>query len=258
MLALIAGTGGLPAALVARLPVRPVVCAMDGFAPELVVDVPFRIEHLGSFIDALIARGVTEVCFAGAVKRPAIDPSAIDAATAPLVPRIMQAIVQGDDGALRIVIALFEERGLNVRTAHEIAPDLLPAVGVLTFERPNEADEADAEVGEDCITEMGAADVGQACVVLDGDILAREDITGTEAMLTAADLTGGILFKAPKLDQDRRADLPLIGVDTARQAADAGLLGIVIEAGGVMVLDLEAVIAELDEHGMFLWVRDAA
>jgi DUF1009 family protein len=38
-------------------------------------------------------------------------------------------------------------------------------------------------------------------------------------------------------------------------AAKAGLAGIVIEAGGVMVLDLAAVIETLNAHGMFLWVR---
>jgi len=31
--------------------------------------------------------------------------------------------------------------------------------------------------------------------------------------------------------------------------------GIVIEAGGVMVVDLEATIAALDAAGLFLWIR---
>ncbi len=106
MLALIAGTGDLPPALVARLPERPLICALDGFRPALTPDITFRMEQLGSFLETLVQRGVTEVCLAGAIKRPAIDPTAIDEATKPLVPRIMQAIAQGDDGALRVVIAL--------------------------------------------------------------------------------------------------------------------------------------------------------
>ncbi len=59
MLALIAGTGNLPPALLARLPQRPLVCALAGFTPQITPDVTFRIEHLGSFLADLRARGVT-------------------------------------------------------------------------------------------------------------------------------------------------------------------------------------------------------
>ncbi|MEC7258771.1 MAG: LpxI family protein, partial [Pseudomonadota bacterium] len=68
---------------------------------------------------------------------------------------------------------------------------------------------------------------------------------------------GGILFKAPKAGQDRRFDMPAIGVDTVRAAQAAGLDGIVLAAGGVMVLDAPAVIAAADTAGLFLWVRAA-
>lgn len=67
---------------------------------------------------------------------------------------------------------------------------------------------------------------------------------------------GGLLFKAPKPGQDRRIDLPTIGADTVRNAAAAGLEGIVIEAGGVLMLDAEATIDEADENGLFIWIRE--
>ncbi len=68
---------------------------------------------------------------------------------------------------------------------------------------------------------------------------------------------GGLFYKAKKPTQDVRIDLPVIGVETVRGAAAAGLDGLVIQAGGVMVLDLEDVTAAVDEAGLFLWVRDA-
>ncbi|MEJ8560709.1 UDP-2,3-diacylglucosamine diphosphatase LpxI [Yoonia sp. GPGPB17] len=288
MLALIAGTGDLPLALVARLPVRPLVCAMAGFRPALTPDLIFRIEQLGSFLIALRDRGVTEVSMAGAVTRPPIDPSAIDEATKPLVPRIMAAIAQGDDGALRAIIAIFEEAGLTVKAAHEIAPDLLPPQGVLTRKPVTINNRQDAVTGEQTIAEMGQADVGQACIVRNGRVLAREQQAGTDAMLRPfapsddplwgavdglgavlggaaewlsgedgepTEARGAILFKAPKPAQDRRADLPVIGLETARMAIAAGFAGIVIEADGVMVLNLGAVLSALDNADLFLWVR---
>ncbi len=294
MLALIAGTGDLPPALVARLPERPLVCAMDGFVPALDVDVTFRLEQLGSFLADLTARGVTRICMAGAVKRPQIDPGSIDAATIPLIPKVQAAMAKGDDGALRVIIALLEDAGFTVVAAHEIAPDLLPAAGVLTSAVPEDWHRADAAEGEACVAALGTTDSGQACVVRVGQVLAKEDADGTDAMLSRffeaydpplpsdplefvaamgtntvqmfrdwlsglddvpATADDGILFKAPKPGQDRRADLPLIGPATAMRAAEAGLSGIVIEAHGVMVLDLSAVRQILDAQDMFLWVR---
>ncbi len=294
MLALIAGMGDLPPALVARLPEQPLICALDGFEPALDVDIRFRLEQLGTFLAELKARDVARICMAGAVRRPQIDVAQIDAATLPLIPKVQAAMAQGDDGALRAIIAVLEEAGFAVVAAHEIAPDLLPPAGVLTRAMPEDWHKADAAEGEACVVAMGQADSGQACIVRVGRVLAEEDAEGTDAMLakffeeydppmaadpldyimdlgvsavetvkdwlsgledTPATADDGILFKAPKPQQDRRADLPLIGPATAMKAAEAGLSGIVIEAGGVMVLDMQAVCQILDAQGMFLWVR---
>ncbi len=294
MLALIAGRGLLPDYVVKSHDGPVLVAALEGFAPDrLTPDITFRVEQLGTFIADLKARDVQQICMAGAIGRPALDPAAVDAATMPLVPRMMRALGQGDDGALRAVIAIFEEAGFTIRAAHEICADLLPSAGVPTRRKPQPQHETAARLGSATVAEMGRADQGQACIVRPGDVLAREDAAGTDAMLsryatggttpdpaagpldwgldaltdvttTALDWLGGndspaktgaILYKAPKPAQDRRVDLPTIGPDTARRAAAAGLEGIVIAANGVFVLDLNDVLQILDEKGLFLWVR---
>ncbi len=258
MLALIAGQGGLPGAVVASAPERPLIAALDGFAPDSVTpDETFCIEQLGSFLASLTARGVTEVCFAGAVRRPPIDQSRIDAQTLPLVPRMAAAMAQGDDAVLRTVIAIFEEAGLAVRAVDEVAPSLLPDAGVLAGQL-TEAAAADCRRARAIHAALGAADVGQALVVHKGQALAMEGLFGTDWMLHSLrarpDGRGGLLFKAPKPGQDRRIDLPTIGPNTVEGAASAGLDGIVIEAGGVLVLELEATIAAAEAKGLFLVV----
>ena len=257
MLALIAGTGDLPRAVLAALPDRPLICALDGFTPSVTPDVTFRLERLGGFLTTLKARGVTRICMVGGVRRPALALRHFDLATLRLVPTILRGIRQGDDGALRAFIAVLEGHGFRIVGAHEVAPDLLPPAGVLTRAHPAGVHAQDAQIGEGQVALMGQADLGQACVLRDGQTLATEDDAGTDAMLSGLRdrAAGGILFKAPKPQQDRRADLPVIGLKTARGAAAAGLAGIVIEAGGVMVLDRAAVIDALDAQGMFLWVR---
>ncbi len=259
MLALIAGQGGLPATLVAALAERPLVCSIEGSTPDaLTPDVVFRLETLGSLLADLKTRGVTQVCFCGGIERPSVDPSKLDAATLPLVPIFMEALSQGDDGALRAAIRIFQDSGFDVQAAHEIAPHLLLDEGVASQAQPYDAADQDALVGDTTLAEMGAADLGQACVIRDGAVISREDDAGTDAMLRAlppSDARKGMLFKGPKPEQDRRVDLPTIGPRTVESAAQAGLAGLVIEAGGVIVLDRDKVIEALDRHGMFLWVR---
>lgn len=297
MLALLGGQGRLPGVLIAALEAadRPYrLCEVEGFEIEARGDRPvtrFRLERLGGFIDDLVATGVTEICMAGRIDRPAFDLALVDAATAPLIPDIATALQSGDDSALRIAIKFFEQAGVAVVGAHEIAPELMPAPGVLTKTAPGEGDQRDADRGAEVIAAMAEADVGQACVVANGQVLAVEALPGTDWMLRGLappparegmteDIAewvieriamarsravagarpeglgaGGSLIKAAKPGQDRRVDLPAIGPETVRAAARARLSGIVIEAGGVMVLERAETVALADRFGLFLWVR---
>lgn len=261
MLALIAGKGRLPAVLVDNLADLPYIASPEGYDPDfLVPDRRFRIEELGTLIEELKALGVTEVCFAGAIRRPAVDPSRIDAATVPFVPRMMAALAKGDDGALREVLSIFEEAGFGIRGAHEIA-HLLPAEGFLSGRRPEKQHETDAVRATAVLAGLGQLDIGQSCVVHRGQVLAVEGTFGTDWMLSSLsrrpDGKGGIFCKAAKPGQDRRVDLPVVGVETVVAARKARLDGIVVEADGVMVLDPAAVRRMADELGLFFWVRRA-
>lgn len=264
MLALIAGRGYLPDKVAAALGEAPVICALEDTVPDrLRPDFLFRLETLGTLLRTLTERGVTEVCFCGAIDRPTLDPAKLDADTRPLVPLFMEALAKGDDGALRAAIFLFERAGFTIRAPHEIAPEIVARAGIPTRRQPDARHRADAELGDRVLSEMGAADEGQACVLSDGRVLAREGRAGTDAMLAgvanmAHDTPGAgtILYKGPKPDQDRRIDLPTIGPDTVNGAASARCDGIVIEAGGVIVLEETRVVALLDAMDMFLWVRE--
>jgi DUF1009 family protein len=264
-IALIAGTGGLPAHIAASLMSQGralVICEMRGFPSEVEGDftrVPFRIETLGSFLKTLTSLGVTEVCMAGAMQRPKVDPSAIDGDTAPMVPRLLTAMGKGDDGTLTEVIEIFREHGFAVVGAHQIASDLVPMAGVPTIMTPPDM-MITVAAAQIALVEMGRADQGQAMLLNGETVIAREDMRGTAAMLQDfadhGDPKGGsiVLYKAPKPGQNMLVDMPLIGPDTAMQAAQAGLSGIIIPVGGVMVLDLAKVVEVLNAHGLFLWI----
>ncbi len=269
--AIIAGQGGLPGRLVSALTQRGepfVVAEMEGFRSDIPGTTPirFRLERLAVLLDSLAESGVTRVVFAGAIRRPRIDPELFDPKTATLVPRLVAAMGAGDDAALRTVIAIFEEWDFEVVGADKVAPDLVPGPGLLVGS-PSGADRRDADRAARIVAGLGALDVGQGAVVAQGLCLAVETLPGTDAMLRFAgehagalrpDPKGakGVFYKAPKPDQDRRIDLPTLGLETVRSVAKAGLAGIAWEAGGVILLDRDAMVKEAEASGLFLWARE--
>lgn len=259
--AVIAGQGALASAVIAALDAPPVY-ALDGFAPEGVEAQPFRLERLVPFLDSLLDQDVSRVVFAGAIRRPRLDPELFDARTAQLVPRIMMAMQAGDDGALRAVLDVFAEHGLAIASVAEVAPDLIPAEGVLAGE-PSAADRRDAARGALILQTLGPVDVGQGAVVAQGQCLAIETLPGTAAMLDFAarhaalrpnpNGARGVFVKGPKPGQDMRIDMPTLGPDSVTQAAGAGLAGIAWAAGGVILLDRAEAVRRAEEAGLFLW-----
>jgi DUF1009 family protein len=265
MLALICGQGALPGLIVRNISHVPLIAALEQFRPEgLAVDLTFRLETLGTFLNDLKLRGVKQVCFAGAIRRPKVDPAQIDAATQPLVSQIARALSDGDDAALRIVINIFEQAGFEVVGFTQLVPELLPPGGVLSQRAADAQDHKDVARAQTVVEGLSALDMGQGCVVASGHILAVEAFGGTRWMLSRLPAVrpadwpeGGVLYKAPKASQERRIDLPAIGPETMAQAAQAGLAGVAIVQGGVVTLDLPDVIAEADRLGLFLWVCEA-
>ena len=265
-LALICGAGDLPAAVVAATQRRPLICALDGYAPTgLHPDLTFRLERLLPTLRALATQGITEVAFAGAVRRPRLDPALFDPATAQLVPRLLAAMQAGDDATLREVIAVFEDQDFTVRAIADLAPGLLPGPGVLAG-TPTDQDRLDASRAAAIVTALGAVDVGQGACVVQGLCLAVEALPGTDAML--AQVAGlpatlrpnpaqgrGLLYKAAKPGQDRRIDQPTIGPRTITNAAAAGLGGVAFAASAVLCLNLPLMQAEATRLGLFLWSR---
>jgi DUF1009 family protein len=61
-----------------------------------------------------------------------------------------------------------------------------------------------------------------------------------------------LLLKAAKLGQSLKVDLPVVGPRTMERAAAAGLAGVVVEAGRVLLLDFQATVAAADAADLFL------
>lgn len=260
-LALIAGEGVLPAAIVAALDSPAVICAPEGVGPAgLSVQRAFRFERLVPFLNGLRADGIDRVVLAGNIHRPRLDPAAFDPETAAQVPRFLSLMQGGDDSTLRAVIALLEDFDLTVLGVADVAPDLLVRAGTLT-RAPNAREEADAARGREVLDLAGPADIGQACVVAARLCLGMETLYGTDALLSYVashrecrePRRGGVLVKRAKPAQDLRLDLPTIGPATIDGAVAAGLTGICLEAGRTLIVDRAQVLARAQAADLALW-----
>ena len=262
-LGLIAGGGDLPRRLAehVRDSGRGVfVLALKGFAdPSLAVEfdgAEAAMGQLGKGLRLLKDAGCKEVAFAGTVKRPDFSALQVDMRGAALLPELLVAATKGDDAILRTVLGAFEKEGFRVVGADDVLASLLAPAGPLGKRAPTPEDWSDIREAAREAASIGLADVGQGAVARAGRLIESEKQDGTDAMLrrvAALGGRGGVLVKRPKPQQERRIDLPTIGVTTVRGVAEAGLAGIAVAAGGALVVDRTAVAALADELGVFVY-----
>ncbi|MEJ0024358.1 MAG: UDP-2,3-diacylglucosamine diphosphatase LpxI [Alphaproteobacteria bacterium] len=274
-LGIIAGGGDLPIRLAehCRAQGAPYFVARIAplTSPELAshpgADAP--LDKMGARFASLKAAECDAVVIAGAVKRPDFATFNPDEKTREMLPRLLAAAAQGDDPLLRALVAECEREGFRVVGAHEVFGGLLAPNGALGAHQPDDQALADIRSAAAVATALGAFDVGQAVVVCAGLTLAVEAQEGTDAMLARVaslrpairgtpDARRGVLVKRPKPTQERRIDLPVIGVATIENAAGAGLAGVAVEANGALIVDRDAIVARADALGLFVYGFDPA
>lgn len=265
-----AGSGAYPVQLIeilARRGIRPFVIAIDGAADPAAfrnVEVEtFRAGQVGSALDAMRKRGISEIVMLGAMPRPSFGALRPEIATVKYLPYFARAFRGGDDHLLSAVIRFLDQQGFKVRGPAEIAPELAAPLGSLGRRQASPEQREMLEHGFALLGALSPFDVGQAAVLADHRIVAIEAAEGTDAMIArVADLRArgrlkigkgdGMLVKAPKLGQDLRVDMPAIGADTLRNASEAGLSGIGVKAGQVLVGNREELGALADQLGLFV------
>ncbi len=262
-LGIVAGGGQLPRQLLTccRDEHRAVfIVAFDGITdPDLVLDTDHRWVRLGAvgrLLQALKKAQVEEVVLAGPVGRPSLGSLRPDMRALKIVPKLI-ASEESDASLLKIVIEELEQEGFTVVGAQDVASALLVGDGPMGRVQPRREDARDIARGVEVASAIGAVDIGQAAVIQHGIVLGVEAVEGTDALVNRCgalkrDGPGGVLVKVKKPGQDRRADLPTIGLGTVQCAVDAGLRGIAVEADATLFVDRDDAIALADSRDLFV------
>jgi DUF1009 family protein len=274
-LGIIAGGGGLPcvvaeAAKARGLPLH--IVGIRGEASDAIERFPHtwvRWGEVGKLFDALERHDCRDLVIIGGATRPDLANVKFDLGAVRNLPFLISLGVGGDDHVLSSVVRFLEKKGYRVHGADDVAPELLAGEGQLGAHAPSTEDKADIDLAFEVVKALGRFDIGQGAVVAKGYVMAVEAAEGTDAMLercAALRETGrargrgltGVLVKAPKPGQEQRVDLPTIGPGTVRRGAAAGLAGIAVAAGQVLIAERATTIAEADRLGLFLIGRRLA
>ncbi|CAN7550955.1 UDP-2,3-diacylglucosamine diphosphatase LpxI [Bradyrhizobium sp. LjRoot220] len=266
----IAGGGAMPFAVADSLAARgiaPVLFALRGACDPVRVE-RFRhhwisVGQIGRAKKLFRSEGCRDLIFIGTLMRPALSEIRLDWETVRVIGRIWRAFRGGDDHLLSGIGRILEQDGFRMVGIRDVAPDVLMPEGCISRATPDPADTADIEKGRQVLRALSPFDIGQAVVVIDGHVVAVEDIEGTDGLLARvarlrsegrirASTGRGVLVKAPKTSQDLRFDLPTVGATTVEGAARAGLAGIAIIAGHTIAADPQAMIEAADRAGLFI------
>jgi DUF1009 family protein len=262
-LGILAGAGELPRRLIAACRAADrdfYVLAFKGEADTGTFgDAPhatIRLGAAGEGFRLLHEAGVEEIVFAGGVKRPTVMSLRPDWRAAKFFARIGYRAL-GDNGLFAAVIKEIESEGFKVVGVDTILTGVLAPAGIFGRIAPDDQAAADIAHGLMIARSLGALDIGQSVVVQQGLVLGVEAIEGTDALLArcrelAREGPGGVLVKIAKPEQERRADLPTIGVRTVQAAYAAGLRGIAVEAASTIVIDRAGIVAAADEAAFFV------
>lgn len=149
------------------------------------------------------------------------------------------------------LIELFEKEGVKILPASLYMDQHLPGEGPLTKRSFTPSEQSDILHAQAVVTDMGVHDVGQTVMVKGGMVLAVEAFEGTNAAIRRGGRLGGkgaVLFKAARDGHDMRFDIPVVGLKTLKTMKKAGATALGFQAGRLILLDREAVVAYADRH----------
>lgn len=247
--------------------IAPVLFALRGACDPARVE-GFRhhwisVGQLGRATKLFRSEGCRDLIFIGTLLRPALSEIRLDWGTIRVLGRVWAAFRGGDDHLLSGIGRILEQDGFRMVGIRDVAPDMLMPEGSIARATPDSAASADIAKGREVLGALGPFDIGQAVVVIDGHVVAVEDIEGTDGLLARvarlreagrirAKSGRGVLVKAPKSSQDLRFDLPTVGVKTIEGVAGAGLAGIAVIAGHTIAAEAQAMIEAADRAGLFI------
>ena len=205
--------------------------------------------------DTLKAEGIKQITFLGKVsktiliKRPKFDARALDF--------IKKAIRLNDDKVMLMIIEELEKIGVTILDQTLFIKNLMIPSGVLGNVQPTQEQVEDVNYGYWLAKETGKLDVGQSVIIKDKMVMAVEAIEGTDKCIKRGckiAKRNSRVIKVAKPSQDKRFDIPVIGLRTLKTMHKYKADLIAVEAGETIIVDREEVMKYDNKHNSVVMV----
>ncbi len=160
-----------------------------------------------------------------------------------------------DDEVMLLIVREFEKSGITVLDQTIFIKNLMVPSGVLGKVKPTEEQMEDVNYGFWLAKEMGKVDVGQSVVIKDKMVMAVEAIEGTDVCIKrGAKLAkkNAVVVKVSKPAQDKRFDIPAVGLRTLKTMKKYRANLLAIEANETIIVEQEKVVKFADDNNIVI------
>ena len=162
------------------------------------------------------------------------------------------------DSIFSAIAGELEKIGVTLLPATTFLEQFLAPNGLIAGPKLPRREKSDVEFGWDIAKQIALLNIGQTIVVKTRTVLAVEGFDGTNETIRRGGALGGggvIVIKVSKPNQDLRFDVPVIGLETVRVAAEAKVRVIAVEAGQTLLLERDRVIEIASDASISIFGR---
>lgn len=181
------------------------------------------------------------------LRRPKFDSKAIE-----LIKSVKRL---NDDQVMLVIVAELEKLGVTVLDQTLFIKNLMIPAGVLGKLKPTEEQINDVQYGYATAKEMGKLDIGQSVIIKDKMVMAVEAIEGTDKCIARGGKiakNGGVVVKVAKPLQDKRFDIPAVGLNTLKVMKKYKLQVLAVEANETIIVEQEKVVNFADKNNIVI------
>jgi UDP-2,3-diacylglucosamine hydrolase len=251
VLGIIAGNGAYPQLLAnsaRKAGVKKIVSAAftDETDPVLAQHVDLvewmRVGQLGRLLNFFRDQKVHHAIMAGQIAPKNLFDLRPDWKALLLLGRLKQRNAESIFAAIADELAVID---IDLLPATTFLEDSLALTGLIAGPKLSRREQEDVDLGWKIAKEIARLDIGQTVIVKNGTVVAVEALEGTNETIGrggALARKDAIMVKVAKPNQDTRFDVPVIGIETIRVAAEAKLRVIAVEAGKTLLLERGAIV----------------
>ncbi|MBM3250251.1 MAG: LpxI family protein [Candidatus Omnitrophica bacterium] len=211
-----------------------------------------RLSEFGRMFEIFRQEGIKSVMMAGQVSPGRLFSREVE--DDPVLRDFLRAIKDKKaETIFGAVAGRLQESGIELLDSTLLIQEYLPKKGSLTENEPDFSAWEDIYFGFELAKEIAFLDIGQTVAVKSKAIVAVEALEGTDNLIRrAGSLSRGgfTLVKVSKPMQDKRFDIPVVGLNTVKNLIRSRARCLAIEAGKTLFIDREESVALARRKGL--------